>query len=304
MQAEPQTGWLVLGANGQVGRALQSVLASRDDVTFWTRDQADLAQPQALKAALQQMQPTAIINAAAYTAVDKAEQEVTLAMAVNAESVAVLAAYCAARKIPLVHFSTDYVFDGSGEMPWREDDRPAPINAYGRSKLAGEQAIVASGCNYLIFRTSWVYDESGHNFVNTMLRLGCERELLNVVADQIGAPSYARHLAQAAVRCLTHSLQVTAFPKGIYHLCNAGETSWHGFAETIFDRARALGWPITITGLHAISTADYPTPAKRPHNSRLSTAKLHDQFSLTMPDWQDALAECLANKKEISDEAA
>lgn len=300
---DEETGWLVLGVTGQVGRALQAVLADRD-ATFWDRTQADLSQPNRLAQQLEQIQPTAIINASAYTAVDKAEEEEELAETVNGISVGILAEYAARRQIPLVHYSTDYVFDGGGIDARREDEPTAPLNAYGRSKLAGEQAIQRSGCDYLIFRTSWVYDAAGKNFVNTMLRLGAERESLNIVADQIGAPSYAPHLAEATIACLDKALAMDAFPSGIYHLCHAGETSWHGFAGAIFEQARARAMELKIAQVNPIATSDYPTPATRPLNSRLSMQKLRHVFGITMPSWQEGLKACLDTKKEGMDEAA
>ncbi len=296
-----ETGWLIIGANGQLGRALQATLAPRDDVTFWTRDEADLTNPLALKNALTHIHPTAIINASAYTAVDKAEEEEALAMAVNADSVGVMADFCAARNIPLVHFSTDYVFDGSGDQPRDEEAATAPMSAYGRSKLAGERAVEASGCQYLIFRTSWVYDAQGNNFLNTMLRVGASREELRVVDDQIGVPTYAPHLAAASVTCLNKALAMEAFPSGIYHMAGGGEpTSWHGFAEAIFDLARAKAMELEVKTIHAIPTSEYPLPAPRPLNSRLNMQKLHKVFEVQMPDWRSGLRECFSVKEEAS----
>ena len=303
MQAN-DTGWLVLGANGQIGRALQTTLATKDAVTFWGRDEADLSDISRLKSSLDAMQPTAIINAAAYTAVDKAEEEAELAHRINAEAVEVLAGYAKNRDIPLVHYSTDYVFDGSGDRPRTEDAPTGPLSVYGESKLAGEQAITQSGCDHLIFRTSWVYDATGKNFLNTMLHLGAERESLNVVNDQIGAPSFAGHLAEATVTCLEKTIKADAFPSGIYHLCNAGETSWHGFAEAIFELAKETGFELAIEQLSPIPTSAYPTPATRPLNSRLSMEKLQRVFDLAMPHWREGLADCMAQKKEAMDEAA
>lgn len=287
---ENETGWLIMGANGQLGRALQSALAARDDVTFWTRDEADLAHPEALKAALEAIRPTAIINASAYTAVDKAEQEPELAMLVNGESVGVLAAFCEERGIPLVHYSTDYVFDGSGDAPWREEDAPAPLNAYGKSKLAGERFIAASRCDYLIFRTSWVYNSEGKNFMNTMLRVGASQEVLNVVSDQFGAPTYAAHLAALSVQALEKALMMPSFPSGIYHLCGRGEAiSWHAFTQAIFDKARGVGYTLAVKQVNAIASSAYPTPAMRPKNSRLCMERFEQVFGLQMPDWHDGL---------------
>jgi dTDP-4-dehydrorhamnose reductase len=285
---------LVLGASGQVGRAFAEILPSVQPALFWGRAQADLNQPETLRAALDATSPSAIINAAAYTAVDAAEADEATAMRVNAQSVAVIADFCAARAIPLVHYSTDYVFDGSGDAPWRETDSPAPLNAYARSKWAGEQAVQQSGCAHLLFRTSWVYDAQGNNFFATILRLGKERELLRVVADQIGAPTYAPHLAHASWQALQRAITMSIFPSGVYHICGGGApVSWHGFAEAIFDAARQRGIALKLEQLEAITTADYPTPAKRPANSRLSMDKLHDVFGITMPDWREGMADAI-----------
>lgn len=287
---------LVIGKTGQVARALKAELG--DGAIFLGREELDLAQPEKVAATLAAYSPTAIINAAAYTLVDKAESEEALATAINATSVGEVAAFCAARGIPLVHYSTDYVFAGNGETPWKETDATGPLSAYGRSKLAGEQAIAASGCKHLILRTSWVYDADGKNFVNTMLRFGAEREEMKVVADQFGAPSYAPHLAQATLAALANAQALHAFPSGIYHFCNAGVTSWHGFAQAIFNAARALGLPVAVKNLLAITTAEYPTPAARPANSRMDCSKLKQVVSVTLPDWQDGLNACMEHKRE------
>jgi len=284
---------LVLGSTGQVGRALMGALASRS-ATFLGRAEADLADPEALYETLRAMPtPRAVINAAAYTAVDKAEEEEALATLVNARAPDILAHYCLERGIPLVHYSTDYVFDGSGAAARDENAATAPLNAYGRSKLAGEQAIEASGCGHLILRTSWVYDAEGKNFFTTMLRLGAEREQLRVVADQWGAPSYAPHLAEATVAALDGALKQAFFPSGLYHFCHAGETSWHAFAEAIFAGARSRGAEMKVTAVEAIGTAEYPTPAKRPLNSRLDCTKLAKALDVRLPSWQEGLTACL-----------
>lgn len=287
---------LVFGSTGQLGQALQAVLADRD-ATFLSRTEADLSQPEQIKALLHSFPvPEAVINAAAYTAVDKAEEEEAVAHAVNAESPRILAEYCAHHAIPLLHFSTDYVFDGSGDDPRAEDISTAPLNAYGRSKQVGENAVTERGGDYLIFRTSWVYDAEAKNFLNTILRLGAEREALKVVNDQIGAPSYAPHLAQASVNALDKAMAMASFPSGIYHMCNAGETSWCGFAQEIFEQARAHGVVLKVKEVTGIPTTDYPLPAPRPLNSRLSCDKLQQTFCITMPSWQEGVAECMEGK--------
>lgn len=285
---------VVLGANGQVGSALVALLGDR--AVPLTRAEADLSQPDSLAAVLDAMMPDAVINAAAYTAVDKAEEEPDVAFAANADSPAAIARWCAAHNVPFVHYSTDYVFSGEGDTPWTEDDPKAPCNTYGATKLAGEKAIVADGGKYLIFRTSWVYDATGKNFLNTMLRLGAERDALNVVADQIGAPSYAPHLAVATLQALEKATKMLQFPSGIYHMVNGGETSWHGFATAIFEGARSKGVALQIKTVEPIAASAYPTPAKRPLNSRLDCSHLHTTFDLALPQWEQGLAQALEQK--------
>ncbi len=286
---------LVIGANGQIGRALAEALRGREAI-FWGREEVDLSHCDALNHLLTITPCSAIINAAAYTAVDKAEEEPELAEKVNAYAPQVMAAYCAANNIPFLHYSTDYVFDGSGEKPRTEDGVVAPLSVYGKTKLLGEEMIEEQCGFHLIFRTSWVYDAYGNNFVNTMLRLGAEREELRVVADQIGAPSYAPHLATATLEALDKAIAMRDFPTGTYHMCNAGETSWHGFAEAIFDEARAVGMELKVREVHPIPTSDYPTPATRPLNSRLDCGKLQKTFGITLPDWREGLKECMKVK--------
>jgi dTDP-4-dehydrorhamnose reductase len=283
---------LVIGANGQVGRAL-AVALSGDNAIFWSREEVDLADKAALEAALTSTPCRGIINAAAYTAVDKAEEEEALALQINAEAPTIMAAFCAQKKIPFVHYSTDYVFDGSGDTPRAENAKTAPLNAYGRSKLAGEKAVMEAGGNALIFRTSWVYDSEGSNFLTTMLRLGRDRESLRIVNDQVGAPCYAPHIARATLKCLKQAEEMEIFPSGIYHMTNRGHTSWYGFAYAIFEEARAKGWPVAVKELQPIPSSEYPTPAKRPLNSRLDCGKLEQTFSVTLPDWREGLRECM-----------
>lgn len=282
---------LVLGAGGQVGRALKELLNSR--AIILGREEADLSQPERLESILASHAPSAIINAAAYTQVDKAEEEKELAFTVNAEAPSIIARYCLEREIPFIHYSTDYVFNGEGDEPWQEEDQTAPLNTYGASKLAGEEAIAAVGGNYLIFRTSWVYDGQGKNFLNTMLRLGATKEELSIVADQFGAPTYAPHLADATLKALNHAQAKPVFPSGIYHLCHGGVTSWHGFATQIFERASRLGMKLTVKKVNAIPSSAYPTPAKRPHNSRLDCAKAKDILDIRLPAWEVGLNACM-----------
>ncbi|MEQ1804896.1 MAG: dTDP-4-dehydrorhamnose reductase, partial [Burkholderiaceae bacterium] len=231
--------------------------------------------------------PDVIVNAAAHTAVDKCESEPDLARAINATGPAVLAREAAARGAWLVHYSTDYVFDGSGSKPWREDDPTGPLNVYGQTKLAGEVAIRASGCEHLILRTSWVYAARGGNFAKTMLKLAQERERLTVIDDQIGAPTGADLLADVTAHAV-RAVVGNAGLGGTYHAVASGETSWHGYATTLIESARLLGLPIKVRreAIEAVPTSAFPTPARRPHNSRLNTQKLHDAFGLVLPPWQ------------------
>lgn len=284
---------VVLGATGQLGRALLAQLGSAG--RGLNRREADLADVDTAIASLERIEPSALINAAAYTQVDRAEAERDLALKINAEAPAALARWSRQRDIPFVHYSTDYVFS-DGDAPRRENDRTAPINSYGHSKLEGEKRIAEQGGRHLIFRTSWVYDADGINFVNTMLRLGAQRERLNVVDDQIGAPTFAKDLAEGSLKALSKAMTQSPFPSGIYHLTNSGETSWYGFAKAIFELARAGGANLAIKELRAIPSSDYPTPAARPKNSRLSNEKFRSTFGFALRPWGEALNECLKFK--------
>lgn len=299
--ARRELRWLVLGANGQVGRQLARALQPLGEGRVLTRAQCDLNQPSAASRTVREHLPTAVVNAAAYTAVDRAEEEPELAARINGEAVAELAEACASSGAVLVHYSTDYVFDGQGSRPFRPQETPAPLSVYGKTKLAGEQAIQASGAQHLILRTSWVYDALGHNFVNTMLRLATERDRLRVVSDQIGAPTWAATIADVTALVL-HDWARSGFDPergGVHHLCSRGETSWHGFAEAIFDEAVALG--LLATGqrpeVEAIPSSEFPQKAPRPHNSRLDVASLETAFSLRLPHWREALRQCLELKE-------
>ncbi|HYP67059.1 MAG TPA: dTDP-4-dehydrorhamnose reductase [Thiobacillaceae bacterium] len=289
---------LLTGATGQVGWELQRTLASLGQVVTPGRDVIDLARPQMLVAAIRQLRPDLIVNPAAYTAVDRAESEYELAHAINAESVAVLAREAARLKITLVHFSTDYVFDGSRSTAYTETDSPRPLGVYGQTKRNGELAIQASGADHLIFRSSWVYGLRGNNFLLTMQRLAREREAVGVVDDQVGAPTWARAIAEATSQVLGLWLSPGASAddrrqlSGIYHMSCQGQTSWHGFAQAIFAHLRARG--DKVAKLAAIKTADYPLPAKRPANSILSGDRLLHTFGLSLPHWQQALKLCLS----------
>jgi len=286
---------LLLGKNGQVGTELSVALQTLGDVTALGRAQADFSQPASLRDVVLAHRPDIIVNAAAYTAVDRAESEPALAQAVNADGPSVLAQ--AAREIDalLIHYSTDYVFNGRKQSPYLEDDATDPQGAYGRSKRDGEEAVRASGARHLILRTSWVYAAHGNNFVRTMLRLARERETLRVVADQIGAPTGAATIADLTVQCLARLADGTVdalAASGTYHLTASGATSWHGLASAVVEQARrTLGEDaLAVRNIDPISTAEYPLPAARPANSRLCCDKLQDRFGLTTPAWQDEVA--------------
>jgi dTDP-4-dehydrorhamnose reductase len=282
---------LVFGKDGQVGQALGGLLGL--EAVMYGREEANFLRPESLRSLIQLANPLAVINAAAYTAVDRAEDEEAAAFTINAEAPLVLAEECKKLGIPLVHYSTDYVFNGTGNRPWHEDMPVAPANIYGKSKRAGEEAIMSVGGDYLILRTSWVYDAMGRNFLTTMLRLGAERERLSVVSDQIGAPTYALHLADRTVTALHRAISAPRFPTGIYHVCNAGETSWYNFAKSIFTYARQMGCELKIAEVQPILSADYPTPAKRPKNSRLDCTKAQQSLGIVMPHWEVGLREAI-----------
>ncbi len=288
---------LVTGCNGQVGWELARTLLPLGEVVAANRQQLDLADPDRLRAGIRRIAPDVIVNAAAYTAVDKAEQEPELAQAINAAAPEVMANELKAGSGLLVHYSTDYVFDGTLDRPYHESDAANPANSYGRSKLAGEQAISRCGADYLILRTSWVYASRGQNFMKTMLRLAAEREQLRIVADQTGAPTWARLIAETTAHVVKQALrekQDGEFASDLYHLTAGGSTSWHGFAEAIVELARELEVaPVKTRQIEPIATAEYPLPAKRPSNSCLATAKLERKYALKMPHWRDALALCM-----------
>lgn len=288
---------LLLGKNGQVGWELQRSLAPLGELIALDRHQADglcgdLSNLDALRATIRQVKPDIIVNAAAYTAVDKAESEKELADRINNQASRVMAEEAATLDAWLIHYSTDYVFNGQGSTPWQETDLVAPVNHYGASKLAGEQAITASGCKYLIFRTSWVYAARGNNFAMTMLRLAKDRETLSVIDDQIGAPTGADLIADVTALAIRQAMQ-RADLVGIYHLAASGEVSWHGYASHVIKFAQANGEALAVTAINPIETSAYPTPARRPLNSRLNTQKLCDSFYLHLPDWQSGVTRML-----------
>ncbi|MEI8163085.1 MAG: dTDP-4-dehydrorhamnose reductase [Betaproteobacteria bacterium] len=284
---------LLTGCAGQLGRELKRSLASLGELVACDRRQLDLGQPETLRDTVRAVAPTVIVNAAAYTAVDKAESEPAMAEAINATAPAILGEEARRLGALLIHYSTDYVFDGTKLAPYTESDNATPLAAYGRSKRNGELAIAASGARHLILRTSWVYGLHGANFMKTMLRLGRERSELRVVGDQIGAPTWARHLADVTALILARD----DVAGGLYHLAAAGETSWHGYAEAIFAEALAAGLLEKTPLVHRITSADYPLPAPRPGNSRLDCSLFRRDFGLALPDWRTGLTDCLADAR-------
>ncbi|MFM8556189.1 MAG: dTDP-4-dehydrorhamnose reductase, partial [Betaproteobacteria bacterium] len=290
---------LLLGATGQVGWELARSLQPLGALRCSTRNEANFSAPADLEAHITQASPDVIVNAAAYTAVDQAEKEPTLAHCVNGEAPGALARAARRSGALLIHYSTDYVFAGTGERAWRSTDSVDPQNVYGHSKLAGERAIADAGGDWLTFRTSWVYAARGRNFVRTMLKLGAERDTLRVVADQIGAPTSARLIADATAQALAIALlerREGRFRSAIHHLCADGHTSWHGFAQTLFERWKMIAsdQPVALRTLCAIPSTEYPTPARRPLNSRLDCSDFEARFRLTLPPWQQGLDLVLA----------
>ncbi|MBV4493361.1 dTDP-4-dehydrorhamnose reductase [Pseudomonas oryzicola] len=294
---------LLLGKDGQVGWELQRSLAPLGQLlALNSRSQAycgDLANLSGLAETVRTYAPDVIVNAAAYTAVDKAESEREQAFRVNAEAVGVLACAAADCGALLVHYSTDYVFPGQGTQPWREEDTVGPLNAYGESKLAGEEAIQASACQHLIFRTCWVYAARGKNFAKTMLRLAAERDSLGVIDDQYGAPTGAELIADVTAHAITATRANPALT-GLYHLAAGGETTWCGYARYVLEHAVAQGVSLKAHAeqVNPLTTDAYPTPAKRPANSRLDTHKLQKAFALTLPDWRLGVARMLTEIHE------
>ncbi|MGE8263164.1 MAG: dTDP-4-dehydrorhamnose reductase [Stenotrophomonas sp.] len=291
---------LLLGANGQLGQELRRALDPLGPIVATTRsgvlpdgsvcDVADLDQPASLTALLDRIKPTMVINAAAYTAVDRAEQDRDAAWRANDESPGVMARWCAKHGVPMVHYSTDYVFDGQGSRPYLESDATAPLGVYGASKLAGEEAIRAAGGRHLIFRTAWVYASHSANFLRTMLRVGANRDVLRVVSDQVGTPTPAALIADVTAQALQHPGQLS----GTWHLTASGQTSWHGFAEAIFAEALAMGVLAKVPAVEAIPSSEYPTPAKRPAWSVLDNRRLQQDLGIELLAWQDGLNRVLA----------
>lgn len=283
---------LLTGTTGQVGWELARSLAPLGTVLTPGRAALDLAKPETIAPFLKQQRPRLVVNPAAYTAVDKAETERALAHTINAESVAELARACADIDALLIHYSTDYVFDGSKPSPYEVDDVPNPVSVYGRSKLAGEAIITASGCRHLILRTSWVYGARGKNFLLTMLKLANERDGLRVVGDQLGAPTWSRLIADTTAQLITRIPDSATPAVSLLHLTGAGRTSWHGFASAVVEIGAQLGLCKAVP-VEAITTADYPTPAARPANSSLSLTAIEQAYGLHMPAWGISLKHCL-----------
>jgi dTDP-4-dehydrorhamnose reductase len=290
---------LLTGTSGQVGGALRQPLGQIGEVLEPDRSIFDLSRPLSLPATLNELSPDLIINPAAYTAVDLAEDESELAYRVNAEAPGVIATWASKRDVPIVHFSTDYVFNGSGDRPWRENDPTGPLSVYGASKLAGEVAVGEATGSHLIIRTSWVFAARGKNFLTTISKLALERPRLRIVADQIGAPTSARSIAQALMSIISNgasrapdiNLVKRRFAEldGLVHLSNNGETSWYGFAEAIVDGIRSRGSRLAVTDIEPIGSKDFPTKARRPLNSRLDRTRLETIVGVRMSDWLAAL---------------
>lgn len=286
---------LLTGGNGQVGWELRRSLSLLGELHVFDREQLDLANPDQIRQRVREAKPNLIVNAAAYTAVDRAESERDHAMAVNGVAPGILAEEAKTLNAALLHYSTDYVFDGSGDRPWRENDRAQPINVYGESKLAGEEAIRAVGVPHLILRTSWVYGVNGDNFVKTILRVGAAREEMKIVDDQVGAPTSARVIADGTALIIARMgsdlYGEMKCDGGTYHFCCGGETSWYGYAAEIVELARQSEIPLALKTLFPVPTTEYPTPAQRPLNSRMDCTRLSNQFGIHPPAWQVALAQ-------------
>ena len=290
---------LLTGKNGQLGWELHRTLVPIGEVEVLNRDEMDLANPDSIRSGIRRIQPDLIVNAAAYTAVDQAESEPQLAMAINGLAPGIMAEEAKRQNAGIIHFSTDYVFDGTADRPYREDDTLNPLNVYGKTKLAGERAILAVGVPHLIFRTSWLYAARGRNFLLTILRLAGERKELKIVDDQIGTPTWSRLVAEITSHIVTQFISPQSRPvdqmtetSGIYHTVSAGSVSWYGFAKRILEIAHdhvALDMPKLIP----IPTSDYPLPAARPRNSCLSNEKITRTFGMTSPSWEESLTLCL-----------
>lgn len=291
---------LLTGANGQLGWELRRSLATLGEVVALCREDCNLAEPKHLPDVIGKVKPDVIVNAAAYTAVDKAEQETELAYTINSKSVGVLAEAARKAQALFIHYSTDYVFDGQKNAPYTEDDLPNPLNVYGHSKLAGDTAIQQAADNYIILRTSWIYAARGHNFVRTLIRLAQERQELEIVADQIGAPTWAHDVADVTSLIILTAVgwqAVGRFQSGLFNVTAAGAVSWYEFAKAILLESAKHGGLLngrTLPHLHAIPSASYSSPAVRPKNSQLSCDRARRLFAISLPNWKISLARCLA----------
>jgi len=281
---------LLTGKNGQVGRELQHLLPSLGTVVAFSREELDLTSADAISKTMRDVRPDIVVNAAAYTAVDRAEQEPGKAFAINGTAPGLIAEEAQRTDAFVVHYSTDYVFDGTKKMPYLETDKPNPLSAYGHSKVTGENAIRASGAAHFIFRTSWVYAAHGSNFVHTILRLARERDELKIVDDQIGAPTWARTIAETTLAALRSQYRDHS---GLYHLTATGAVTWFGFAKAILAEAKSLRPDLRIPEITPITTSEYPLPAPRPANSRLDNTRLHTVLGLSNPGWTVSLAQCM-----------
>ena len=286
---------LIIGQQGQVAWELQRTLASLGQITICGSQDLDLANPDMIRTQVRSIKPDIIVNAAAYTAVDKAETESDLCTSINAVAPGILAELARESQALLVHYSTDYVFDGTKVGAYLETDSTNPLSVYGASKLAGEQAIIQADCAHLIFRTTWVYGNRGKNFLLTILRLAAEKQELKIVADQIGSPTWSRSISEATAQIIAQCRHDRSSVKGLYNLSAAGQASWHGFANQIVDRSRSINseLQLSIEQILPIPTTDYPTPAQRPANSVLDNSKILADFGVQLPDWKVSLEQCL-----------
>lgn len=295
---------VVTGANGLIGKTMLKLLGGSN--LALTRNQLDFTRPEEIQTSLDHLtnhlQVRAVINCAAYTRVDQAEQEQTLAMTINGDAPGELAAWCAVRDIPLVHFSSDYVFSGAGVRPWVEDDPVAPINIYGQSKAKGDHNISKRGKNWLIFRPTWVYGENGKSFYTSMLMKAKEQEVLRVVSDQVGAPTYAVPLCQAVLRGLDRACSMKVFPSGVYHLCHNGETNWYAFCCEIIAAARRNGMALAVKQIIPVTSESFKAPAHRPLNSRLNTDKAYQVLGIRLPDWKVGFEACVQDTLLVTGE--
>lgn len=292
---------LIFGKSGQLAQSFRATMPDELDgqVVFVSSHEVNFETPERLAGFLDKYSPEIVIVCSAYTKVDQAEEERGLAEVINHQAPRAIARWCGQNDSLMIHFSTDYVFPGTGEKAWKEEDPTSPVNWYGETKLEGEESIRASGCRHLIFRTAWVYSEYGHNFLKTMLRLGKDKTLLRVVQDQVGCPTYAPELAAAVWKIIGRVRAGEKFPSGVYHAAGLGETSWHGFAAGIFDEARALKFPLNVETVEGISSADYPMPAQRPFNSRLDQSKFLKVFGFQMPFWRESVSLCLKRIRSL-----